>query len=884
MRWLLPILWARALSERYAERRKSVPSAVLSLDFAQAGGLTAADFSGMAHDAVVGNSTAFYDSLSVLGSTSPTAANGTLTRTGSYAAKPYWMQTGWYCWWNGSGWTYSTALGTNSTTYFTASTLTGSWTNHGTTGTLSVAVVTPTISIAPSTATIAAAGAKGRQLFKCAEDLTNTTYWGKRGAVTVGAAIAGPSGSGALGYLISNIGASGVNDFYQDVAGLTDGTYTRKEPSIWINRVSTSGIVTMHVTSSASAGLGEWTINLDTLGAGWQKVDRNHPAVTVVSNFVVHSSGHCGIWFYAASGSLSFYAAMPQLEPAYYSTLAVTGTLSPDATGLYDYCQEYNGRPAWKLRTGNYWIWWNTATADWRITSDLGTATTTNRWICQGTVALLSTYGPYGSATGTATVSAVQQLTVTGTTTPATAGTYTVAGWKNGAEYYTYSTNFLWLHTDTKWYISAALDTVDNSFSLATKLGTYAYNGTYTGTPAVATLASTTQYLRSSDNTAAGNRSFVLSSDGTSYWTNAVVTSKTTAINPDLTGTLVMTGTLAGKPVHSITGKFRWWDATNSVWVLSAVQGTAGAAYYTCATQTGDFAPQGTAANTATITATTFTGAYVAYEPSGCVALSPLQHLEGTYTRGASLVNGQSDYSLTDLHGVTHHVAWSGTAFLISNTAGVAGAIGYMSKATLTGDYATTAPGIGVATVAAVDGGYSFTNPGNVTFGAPTDYGDLAAATLDGVSGYLYSTFAITTAAALSLSIAANIRANPSGSCKIIGDLSSTTDGIRIAADGTVTFALTISGTQRTTASVANTAGWHLWQASWASGGVLSLYRDGQLVAVSGAAYTGTVTWTGVKVGNTTTVYLSADVAVPDVWTAALSAGQDAEFWQEVNA
>jgi hypothetical protein len=66
-----------------------------------------------------------------------------ITWTTTHGGQPYMIgqATGLYCWWNGSGWTISEALGTNGSAYWTspsgsnpATTLSGTWTGHGSFG------------------------------------------------------------------------------------------------------------------------------------------------------------------------------------------------------------------------------------------------------------------------------------------------------------------------------------------------------------------------------------------------------------------------------------------------------------------------------------------------------------------------------------------------------------------------------------------------------------------------------------------------------------------------------------------------------------------------------------------------------------------------------
>ena len=81
---------------------------------------------------------------------------------------------------------------------------------------------------------------------------------------------------------------------------------------------------------------------------------------------------------------------------------SVTGTLSPDATGTYEYAQDYNGKGAY-ARTANPWyLFWHTGLGIWYLDAALGDIEQPN-WY-RNDPSPEGVYTPVGTATGTATV------------------------------------------------------------------------------------------------------------------------------------------------------------------------------------------------------------------------------------------------------------------------------------------------------------------------------------------------------------------------------------------------------------------------------------------------------------------------------------------------
>jgi len=80
----------------------------------------------------------------------------------------------------------------------------------------------------------------------------------------------------------------------------------------------------------------------------------------------------------------------------------VAGTLSPDATGDYAYSAMHVGVRAFKLTTGDFYLWYTAGTDTWTISVVLGTEGE-GYWTKVGSI--WGTYTPGGTATGDAEVS-----------------------------------------------------------------------------------------------------------------------------------------------------------------------------------------------------------------------------------------------------------------------------------------------------------------------------------------------------------------------------------------------------------------------------------------------------------------------------------------------
>lgn len=169
-----------------------------------------------------------------------------------------------------------------------------------------------------------------RNLLLWSEDYTNGV-WQKRGTLTVTPGAIGPDGL-ASASLIAGLDGIAVGDMFQYVTiAVPGGEY---EPSFYIKRVSTSGEIQIY--NPADGAKGEWRLDLSKLGSDYERITRDHKAVTIIVEFTgATASSRCGIHFVkrTGTGTLSFYLAMTQLdEDARNSGDYVKTTTTPQYT------------------------------------------------------------------------------------------------------------------------------------------------------------------------------------------------------------------------------------------------------------------------------------------------------------------------------------------------------------------------------------------------------------------------------------------------------------------------------------------------------------------------------------------------------------------------
>lgn len=93
---------------------------------------------------------------------------------------------------------------------------------------------------------------------------------------------------------------SGLGNMYAAGINWGVGASARVEPSIFVRRVTASGILLM--TSRHGSGYGRFEIDLAALGPGWRHITRNTPGVTVVNEHITNPSGTWSPSFSNASG------------------------------------------------------------------------------------------------------------------------------------------------------------------------------------------------------------------------------------------------------------------------------------------------------------------------------------------------------------------------------------------------------------------------------------------------------------------------------------------------------------------------------------------------------------------------------------------------------
>jgi hypothetical protein len=164
-------------------------------------------------------------------------------------------------------------------------------------------------------------------------DLSNAA-WTKRGTASCALTATGVDGTANSATNVTGLGASGVNDIYQAGSGTTIANTARFEPSFYIKKVTASG--TMQMVNTVGAANGQWAINFATLGSGWERITRNHAAVTVTTEFTGDGSTNNQPQFYAsAGGPLAFAIDGVQCELGTFSS-SVLFTTSAAVTRAAD--------------------------------------------------------------------------------------------------------------------------------------------------------------------------------------------------------------------------------------------------------------------------------------------------------------------------------------------------------------------------------------------------------------------------------------------------------------------------------------------------------------------------------------------------------------------
>ena len=191
------------------------------------------------------------------------------------------------------------------------------------------------------------------------QDLSQSNYT-KRGNCTVTANFGiAPDGTNTSN-LISNIqGNNTPGGTYSDIFDVITTDYSTSgqplEASFFIKRVSGSS-TELFFSNPSNAASGNWKINFNSLSTTeFTRIDKNHPAVTVVNTYESSSSGQAGTHFRvdsSSSANLSFEVWGIQVEAG----SSVTGYLPTEASarsGLTTVTRGVNGTTAQAASSGD---------------------------------------------------------------------------------------------------------------------------------------------------------------------------------------------------------------------------------------------------------------------------------------------------------------------------------------------------------------------------------------------------------------------------------------------------------------------------------------------------------------------------------------------------
>lgn len=163
--------------------------------------------------------------------------------------------------------------------------------------------------------------------------------WSKEGTPTITGGQTAPDGS-ATAFLVSNLQGTGVSTIYQAANdSATGGAGAAIRASVWIKQDSSSGVLAFASANGPTYGL--ITIDLSTLpSATWVRLD-GLAYGTLVTSFVVWSTGRSGSYFYRNSGAspLSVYLWEPQMEQpdvGHPTSNVSTGSSQSSATRVAD--------------------------------------------------------------------------------------------------------------------------------------------------------------------------------------------------------------------------------------------------------------------------------------------------------------------------------------------------------------------------------------------------------------------------------------------------------------------------------------------------------------------------------------------------------------------
>ena len=143
-----------------------------------------------------------------------------------------------------------------------------------------------------------------------------TANWTRRGTISITADAGQARPDGTTGAMkIVGLAGAGSADFYDANYAVASRFPASKriEPAFFVNRISTTGILT--VTSALGTASGRWDVNLASLSAGWNYITRSHPSVTIANEFVANASGQNGFNVVCNTGApISLYLDFLTLE------------------------------------------------------------------------------------------------------------------------------------------------------------------------------------------------------------------------------------------------------------------------------------------------------------------------------------------------------------------------------------------------------------------------------------------------------------------------------------------------------------------------------------------------------------------------------------------
>lgn len=158
-------------------------------------------------------------------------------------------------------------------------------------------------------------------------EVLDNAAWTKRGTCSVTANNTTSPDNTSTADLLTGIDLVTVGDVYQAVTG---GVSIRLEPSIWIKRSSTTGIISIQNTLGTS--FGQWKVDLSLIGSGWVRIKRSSTGVTVSTEFTCNGSSAAGFLICkdstSGAGTLNIWVWGAQLESGATTSTLATATTS----------------------------------------------------------------------------------------------------------------------------------------------------------------------------------------------------------------------------------------------------------------------------------------------------------------------------------------------------------------------------------------------------------------------------------------------------------------------------------------------------------------------------------------------------------------------------